>query len=325
MAKITRRTPLVSVIMPAHNAQEFLAAAIRSILDQSFTDFELIMVNDGSKDATGQIARNFAEQDKRVKVISYARNKGESAAANIGFAKSRGQYLARMDADDIAHPDRLAKQVAFLNKHPEYIVVGSQAHIIDEFDKVIGQKLFPQSHSEIFQQYGILHPMLHPAIMVRRSLIPWQNKLWANEAEPNDDYYTLFHFLHAGKFANLPQKLMYYRMHSNNKSMQHIKKKFVNSLRIRQYAIQHLGYPIHASMILNTAAQAAIVLTMPEWMTVGTFFWLKKMKPFDQAFPVLAKIKHQAVVTLSSGVRWEFAIGAFIAGVLHTIFSRNNS
>jgi glycosyltransferase involved in cell wall biosynthesis len=317
--------PTVSVVIPAHNAEAFLAEAIESILNQSFSDFELIVVNDGSKDQTLAITKSYQARDPRVKIVSYRHNKGESAAANLGFAKAQGKYIARMDADDIAHVDRLKLQVAFLDQHPDYIVVGSQAHIIDEHNKIVGKKLFPLTHKAIYEEYGNVHPMLHPSIMVRKSMIPWKGKLWANEAEPNDDYFTLFNFLKVGKFANLPQKLILYRMHSNNKSMQHIKKKFINSLRIRMYAVRHLGYRPSARAYFKSAAQTVFVLGMPEWVTLGTFFWMRGMKPFDQAFPFIGAWKEKLAASIRNAPSFEYAIPAFIAVVIHSLISRHNT
>jgi glycosyltransferase involved in cell wall biosynthesis len=325
--KTKRTQPIVSVIMPAHNAELFLVPAINSILAQTFTNFELILVNDGSRDQTGKIARRFAAEDTRVRVISYRQNKGESAAANVGYQASRGKYIARMDADDIAHPERLAKQVAFLNKHSDYVVVGSQALIIDENDQVIGHKLFPTTNAEIYKAYGILHPMLHPSIMVRRSALdqlPWSGRLWANQAEPNDDYFTLFYLLHCGKFANLPQKLMYYRMHENNKSMQQVKKKFINSLRIRIHAVRHLGYPLTTQMVINAVAQSALVLALPEWVVIGTFLWVKGMKPIEKAFPFIGKIQSW-LTSQGPVVRWDYALPVLAAMLVQSLITRRES
>lgn len=321
MKKNQKKLPTVSVIIPVHNAGEFLLQAIDSILRQTFSDFELITVNDGSTDNSLEILQKLAKHDKRIKIISYEKNKGESAAGNLGYRISLGKYIARMDADDIAHPRRLQKQVDFLEQHSDYIVVGTQAEIIDEHDNSIGQKLFPTSHEEIYQEYGIMHPMLHPSLMFRRSLVPWKYKLWANKAEPNDDYFTLFTFLSMGKFANLPDKLMSYRMHSNNKSMQNIKRKFVNSLRIRFYAVRHLDYKITSKMLLSTAAQSIIVLSLPEWITVGTYFWFRKMKSFDQAFPPIYNLKNFANKVSASRLKFEYILPPFF----HSFFFRNNS
>lgn len=283
--------PLVSIIIPAHNAELYFAAAIQSIQNQSYKNWEMIIVNDGSTDSTGLIAKQYASNDKRIKVISYGKNKSESAAANIGFRQTKGVYIARMDADDIAHPDRLLKQVTFLENHPEYILVGTQANIIDETDQVVGEKTFPISHKAIYKKYGTIHPVLHPSIMIRRSMLPDKTKLWANEAEPNDDYFTLLRLLQYGKFYNLPQKLMNYRMHADNKSLQHAKKKFVNTLYIRYKAVTELQYPLTFDMISKSVLQTVIMLLLPESLVVGTFLWLKGMKPFSKAFPLVGSMQ----------------------------------
>jgi len=294
-----KNLPLVSVIIPAHNAGKFITETIESILRQTYKNLELMIVNDGSTDNTADVIKQFLKKDKRVCWISYQMNRGESAAANLGFFVAKGDYIARMDADDIAHPERIAKQIDFLEKNPDYIVVGTQAHIIDGEGEIIGEKVFPTTHDEIYQSYGVLHPMLHPSIMVRRSLLPRRNKLWAEKLEPNDDYYTLFELLHRGKFANLPEKLMYYRMHEHNKSLQRIKRKFLNSIRIRFRAVKEFGYPLTVVMVVKMLAQAAIVLTLPEFVTAGAYLWLRGMKPFDKAFPVVARWKTQLSGVLS--------------------------
>ncbi len=289
-------SPLVSVIMPAHNAECFLAKAINSILAQTYHNFELIIINDGSTDKTQQIAAKFAKQSSKIKLISLIENKGESAAANLGFHQAKGEYIARMDADDVSHPQRLQKQVNFLNSHPDHILVGSQAYIINDQDQIIGKKEFPCTNKEIYREYGILHPVLHPSIMVRRSLLPWKDKLWANQAEPNDDYFTLFNLLNCGKFANLNEKLVHYRMHDSNKSMQDVKRKFINSVKIRYYAITKLNYPLSVNMIAKLLMQACFVLIMPESVTVGLYLVLRGMKPVNQAFPILKHLlKHQTI------------------------------
>ncbi|KKU18398.1 MAG: Glycosyl transferase family 2 [Candidatus Pacebacteria bacterium GW2011_GWA1_46_10] len=137
-----KNLPLVSVIIPAHNAGKFITETIESILRQTYKNLELMIVNDGSTDNTADVIKQFLKKDKRVCWISYQMNRGESAAANLGFFVAKGDYIARMDADDIAHPERIAKQIDFLEKNPDYIVVGTQAHIIDGEGEIIGEKVF---------------------------------------------------------------------------------------------------------------------------------------------------------------------------------------
>ncbi len=314
--------PTISVIMPAHNAAAFIGQAIESILSQTFTDFELIVVNDGSSDETASVVREYKRQDKRIKLVSYKKNKGESAAANTGFRQARGKYIARMDADDLSDKTRFVKQVAFLDSHPDYIVVGCQAEIIDGDNRVVGEKIFPVTNSEIYKQYGVLHPILHPAIMVRKSLLPKKNMLWAEKAEPNDDYFTLFELLHKGKFYNIPEKLVSYRMHDNNKSMQNVKYKFLNSLKIRAYAVRKFGYPLSFEMITKVILQSVYVLALPEWVTIGTYLWMRRMKPFDSAFPIVGELKKQARYLLANTPRFEYVFPMAVALLLQQFFTK---
>jgi len=117
--------PKVSVIMPVYNTETYVAQAIESILAQTFTDFEFIIVDDGSTDRTPAILDAFSRSDNRVRIIHNPVNRGPAACRNIGLNNSSGEYIALMDADDISKPERLAKQSAYLHNHPDVFVLGS--------------------------------------------------------------------------------------------------------------------------------------------------------------------------------------------------------
>ncbi|MBU0579524.1 hypothetical protein KJ628_06180, partial [Patescibacteria group bacterium] len=211
----------------------------------------------------------------------------------------------------------------FLQNHPDYVLVGSQADIIDEYNQIIGEKKFPIAHDNIYEQYGTIHPILHPAIMVRRSMLPHKNKLWANQAEPNDDYFTLINLIKHGKFHNLPQKLMQYRMHADNKSLNGVNEKFINTLKIRAHAVKN-GYPLTAKMILTSLFQAMVVLPLPGWLVVGTFLWIKGMKPFDQAFPWVATFKQKITQITKLQPRWDYAFPLIVLITLRTLIKKTH-
>ena len=128
-------SPRVSVLMTNYNGERFLASAIVSILEQSYKDFELIVVDDGSTDSSPAILRAFVSQDSRIKGFYFPHNRGFPCALNYGLARVRGEYVARMDSDDLCHRDRLAKQVSYLEKHHEIFVLGCRSVNIDEWDK----------------------------------------------------------------------------------------------------------------------------------------------------------------------------------------------
>lgn len=272
------KKPLVSVIMPVYNAGEFLVEAIESILNQSYKNFEFIIVDDGSTDGTANVLRSYQERyPKVIKTYYFKKNKGESAAANFAFHKARGEFIARMDADDISRPQRLEKQIKFMFSHPRVIVLGTQAEVVNSNGEIIGKKTFPLTHKKIYENFAIFHPILHPSCMIRKSLLPNKNFLYENKFEPNDEYYTFFKLLNYGKFANLKQSLMFYRIHSDNKSLQNPKSKFVNILRIRKAAFNHLQYkPTLKALVLNLLQCIAVGL-LPGKLVVPIFMVLKGM------------------------------------------------
>src|SRR5688572_2344250 len=127
----TVKPPFVSVVMPLHNARHYVAKAIESILDQTFADIEFIIVDDGSTDGSDEIALRYAKRDARVRLIRQP-NAGVSAASNAGIALARGEFLARMDHDDISISTRLQQQVEYLRANPDCVAVGGQAMFIDQ-------------------------------------------------------------------------------------------------------------------------------------------------------------------------------------------------
>lgn len=282
---------LVSVVMPVYNGSLFIGEAIESILGQTYKNFELIIVNDGSKDNSLKTIKHFAKRyPEKIKVISYKKNKGESAAANIGFKASKGEFIARMDADDIAYPTKLEKQVAFMLKNPLVIVVGAQADVINEQGQKTGTKSFPLIHQRIYEAYGYYHPMLHPACLFRRSLLPNQKKLWQNNHEPNDDYYTLFGLLSCGQFANLPQKLIAYRIHANNKSLQNPKAKVLFFIQIRRDAICDFGYQPSFKVIFANLIQFFGVLILPKSLIVPLYLFARGMSANNPLVKLVSKV-----------------------------------
>jgi len=157
--------PEVSVIMPVFNAEKYLKEAISSILEQSFTNFEFIIINDGSTDSSLQVIRNF--QDSRIMVIDQ-KNKGVAIALNDGIKKSGSNFIARMDADDFSEKFRLATQVEYLNKNPNTTMIGSNAIVVDMSGKYIYTSNVPLEWDEI--KAGIpIFSIYHSSVMFRKN------------------------------------------------------------------------------------------------------------------------------------------------------------
>ena len=272
------KLPLVSVIMPVYNAGDFLVPAIESILKQTYQKFELIIVNDHSTDATYQILRSYQKQfPKKIKVINLTKRHGAYGAANIGILQARGDFIAPMDSDDISHPQRLKKQVKCLLSNPQVIVVGTQANVIDKNNHIIGQKTFPTRHQEIYKKFLEVHPIVHPSCMIRRNLLPQKNKLYEDKFGVNDDYFTFFTLFKYGKFANLPEYLLDYRIHLGNSSLQNIKQKFFNTIKIRFIAIRSLGYKPTLGGLVKMLGQIVFVAPLPESLLLISYLLIKEV------------------------------------------------
>lgn len=262
------RKPLVSVVMPVYNAQKYVGQAIKSILRQTYRNFELIIVNDASTDRSLQIIKRYKKRyPRKIKIIDLKENlnKGGDACANEGLKVARGKYIARMDADDVAVHERLAKQVAFLEGNPEVFLVGSNAYVIDQKGEIMGEKREPAKNSAISQSYFTFNPIIHPTALFRATYLSKQPFRYIIQYSANNDYYTFFKLNCQGAvFANLARKLLYHRIHDGNDTFLNIKEKFANTLKARIEMVRTFGYEPTLKQLLITFAQSAIVFTLPE-------------------------------------------------------------
>ena len=160
--------PAVSVIMAVHNAEAYLDAAVKSILNQSFTDFEFIIIDDGSTDGSRNKLGEYSRKDNRVRLISRA-NKGLTPSLNEGLKLARGQYIARMDADDVASPVRLGVQVQYLYDHPQVSLLGGAYELIDDAGRLL-TTIVPPTDDATLQEHALSGrtPICHPLAMFRR-------------------------------------------------------------------------------------------------------------------------------------------------------------
>ncbi len=165
--------PLVSVVVPVYNTARYLPAAIESVLAQTYPHFELILVDDGSTDGSAAIARAYARRDPRVRVLCNERNLGIVRTRNRAFAAAHpaSTYFAVLDSDDVCLPDRLARQVAFLETHRDHALVGGHIRVIDERGAEVGVRRYPLTHAEIVRVITRYSPVAQPTVMIRRSAL----------------------------------------------------------------------------------------------------------------------------------------------------------
>lgn len=199
--------PRVSVLMPVYNAAPFVEQAVRSILQQTFTDLELIVVDDGSTDGSAQIVAAIA--DPRLRLVRQPTNAGIVAALNTALEHARGEYLARMDADDISEPQRIERQVAFLDQHPDVLVLGSAYRRMED-DRVVHM---PLTHEEIRLALLTHNPIAHPTVMMRARLPQGGPLRYPADTAPAEDQALWSTLVQVGRMANLPEPLIRYRTH----------------------------------------------------------------------------------------------------------------
>jgi len=225
--------PIVSVLMPVYNNEEYLVDAIDSILTQTFGEFEFIIIDDGSTDGSIEILNRYKNKDPRIKVYLQSQNVGIVEALNKGVKLSTGKYIARMDADDISLPDRLERQLAFLDSNPEVGVLGTNIQLIDAVGEQHETIKFPDSHNQILWSLCFYSPIVHPSALIRRNVIlrvgGYRSKY------PHAEDYDLWTRL-AGEthFANLPQTLLLLRKHISNITIIYALKNMISSIQISQ-------------------------------------------------------------------------------------------
>lgn len=208
--------PTVSVVLPVWNGERFLGEAVESVLSQTLDSIELLLVDDGSTDATPEIARDFARRDERVGIIRLSRS-GIARALNAGIARARGRYVARMDADDVADPSRLQKQTEFLDANSECVAVGTAVDVIDEAGELVGTRTFPEHHADIVQSMvrGCANAIAHPTAMTRREALLSVGG-YRPDRTPTEDLDLWLRLSRIGKLANLSDRLLRYRRHTDS-------------------------------------------------------------------------------------------------------------
>ncbi len=213
--------PKISVLMSVYNSAAFLEEAVDSILSQTFSDFEFIIVNDGSTDESGDILANLAEKDKRIQLIENEENIGLTRSLNKGLAQAKGEYIARMDADDISFPQRLEKQVAYLEKHAKVGLVGSQYDLCDADGKVTasGERL-PENNLSIQWRLLFRNSFIHSSVMIRRRALELVEDNYNVELPYAQDFELWSRVARISRVANLPEVYVYLREHDDRITVQ---------------------------------------------------------------------------------------------------------
>lgn len=214
--------PLVSVVLAVYNGEVYLKDTIESVLNQSFKDFEFIIVNDCSTDTSESIILSY--DDPRIVYLKNSRNLKLVDSLNRGISASRSDFIARIDADDIMSYDRLKIQYEFLNDHKNIGLLGSNVKIIDEHNNFISQWSFPNSNIELKKLLLKRNPFLHPAIMFKKDLLIEDSHFYDSKYPSCEDYELFIRLKDRTEFYSLSDELTFYRRHSDQITDRNIRK-----------------------------------------------------------------------------------------------------
>jgi glycosyltransferase involved in cell wall biosynthesis len=265
----------ITIVMPVYNTKKYVDQAIQSILNQSFQDFEFIIIDDGSTDKSLSIIKSF--NDKRIQIIQNKKNLGLIKTLNKGIDLAKGKYIARMDADDIAKPERLAKQLRFLEKHTNYALVGTQANFIFG-DKLSNSQFHMEINSDLLAALSLFNcPFIHPSVMIRTDIL--KEFYYEEGFTAAEDYELWTRILRKYSCANLTESLLNYRLHDNNISTVQNNKQIESIKRIYRSNLEYIRVPYREAdldIYLKISGSYQRKITLADLKNIES--WLLKMR-----------------------------------------------
>lgn len=259
----TIMTPLVSVLMPAYNAEKYIAEAIESILSQTFTDFELIISDDASTDATWNIIQKYKEKDKRIIINKNKENLYIAENRNLLVKLAKGKYIAWQDADDISLPNRIKNQYELMEKDSSLGIVGGYLQFFDDYG-VKSIRKYKTDDSSLRSNIFKYSPVAQPTAMIRKECFD-KVGLYNPEYPPAEDIDMSFRIGALYKFANLPEITLKYREHHSSATFKKLKKIELSTLKIRWENNNKNGYKMNlVDKIYNVFEHVSIYIVPPK-------------------------------------------------------------
>ncbi|GEK57730.1 hypothetical protein CHL76_01365 [Marinococcus halophilus] len=256
--------PLVTIIMSTHNAEGYIDECLQSIAAQSYSDFTVYMIDDASTDSTAEKVKEFIKNDERFQLIDiHKQNRGLTPTLNELWKMAETKYVARMDADDVMHEERLEKQVQLLEKHKGLDVVGSYAMNINKDSEPIDIRKVPVYHKDVKKTLPLASPVIHPSAMIRRSALETVGGY--NETYPvAQDYDLWFRLMGNGSgFHNIPETLLYYRMEAHHVKKRNIRHRWLDA-KTRWRGTKLIGSTGRTKLVSLTVS--AVMLGMPSFL-----------------------------------------------------------
>ncbi len=284
--KTVKEQTLVSILMPVYNAEKYLSKTLESIQSQTYKNWELFAIDDWSTDRSYSILLDFAKKDKRIKLYRNGKHRGVAGAANLALSMIKSDYVARMDADDLMHPERIAKQLKFLKANPSVVIVGSQCLLIDQDGQKIGEKKFPMKNEDIMKMIFRSIPIQQPSMMINRVLLPKDFIAYDKSKNTAEEVGLLFKLFEYGEAANLPDFLHFYRLHDKNTSLTNPKKTFYLTFLTR---LKYAHQASFSDLFLNFV-QLVIVFILPKKLIFPLYNLWRNNKLLNLSVPSLTRL-----------------------------------
>jgi len=265
----------ITVLMPVYNQEAaFLRKALESILNQTYREFEFLIIDDGSTDQEClETLDEYAQKDPRIRLVRNEKNLRLTKTLNIGLSLAKGEFIARLDSDDFSQPERLEKQLKFMDANPECVLCGSWVYLVDEKDKIIGEKKSPASYSAI--KKGIIghNFFTHSTWFFKKDVIQKYGG-YAEYAVKTEDYDLLLKLIPRHRVANIPHFLGSYRINQNSISFKDNKEQEKYSIIARFRALANYGYP--KIYFVKIIPGVLMYLLLPAFLKLYLIRWIWK-------------------------------------------------
>jgi glycosyltransferase involved in cell wall biosynthesis len=261
--------PRLSVLMSVYNADRYITRAIASILSQTFKDFEFIIIDDGSTDKSLSILAKHAREDERIRIVC-RHNTGLAKALNEALRLAKGEFIARMDADDIAMPERFERQIQYLENHPNCFALGCGVLKIDVDGDPINLMHLSQSHEEIETRLlkGDGGALSHPAAMMRRNAV-LEVSGYREKFKMTEDLDLFLRLAQKGQLANLPDTLLHYRLHPKSVNFTKYNEQTQEVKLVLEEAYKSRGLQMPDNLLEHRFVQRTIVSYHHEWANMA--------------------------------------------------------
>lgn len=262
--------------------------AIESILGQTYTNIELIIIDDASTDNSWHIIKAYQKNyPETIRIFRNKKNLKQAATVEHAMRLAKGDFIARMDADDVALPSRLEKQLNYLLEHEDTIALGGQCALIDSEGYIIGEKRFPTDFEAVYRYIFQFIPLQQPTLMIARNRIPSFVQFYNPLLSPVEDVEMLFRLFRFGKVENLPDTLLLYRIHDHNSSRMNLKKSFFLTFVSRVRGVLLYGYKPTLTGIVMTLCQAAVALLLPQKFALFLYAVARKTNMITRPKPAV--------------------------------------